>query len=85
MVTLSLECEAGHAFEGWYDSADDYEAALERGELCCPLCDSEFIMRKSSARSLAGQALMNLARKIKNDEHLEADKAGGLYFKLFLD
>ena len=85
MVILSLECEAGHAFEGWYDSADDYEAALQRGELCCPVCDSEFVMRKSSAHSLAGHALMNLARKIKSDRHLETDKAGSLYFKLLLD
>lgn len=85
MYTLSLECEAGHAFEGWYDSADDYEATLQRGELCCPVCDSEFVMRKSSAKSFSGKALMNLARKIKRDELLETDKAGGLYFKLFLD
>lgn len=85
MYTLELECEAGHRFEGWYDSAQDYEGALNRGELCCPVCDSEFIMRRSSAKSLPGKALMNLARRLKVQEHSEKDQAGSLYFKLLLD
>ncbi len=85
MYTLELECEAGHAYEGWYDSVEDYEATLQRGELCCPVCDSEFVMRKSSAHSNSGRALMNLARKIKSDELREGDKVGGLYFKVLLD
>ena len=85
MYTLSLECEAGHTFEGWYDSADDYEATLQRGELCCPVCDSEFVMRQSSSATFAGKALMALARKIKSDEQLDADKSGGLYFKVYLN
>lgn len=85
MYTLSLECEAGHTFEGWYDSVDDYEAVLQRGELCCPVCDSEFVMRQSSARSFSGKALMNLARNIKNEELVETDKSGGLYFKVYLN
>lgn len=84
MYTLSLECEAGHTFEGWYDSAEDYEAVLNRGELCCPVCDSEFVMRSSSIKSLAGRALMHLARRIKVEEE-DKDSAGNLYFKLFLD
>lgn len=83
MYSLELVCEVGHSFEGWYDSAEDYEAVLSRGELSCPVCDSEFIMRKSSADSPAGKNLMNLARKIKKDEL--GDVVGNLYFKLFLD
>lgn len=85
MYTIELECESGHNFEGWYDSADDYEACLTQGSLSCPLCDSEFIMRKSSARSSAGKALMNLARQLRQDNLKNQDQAGGLYFKLLLD
>jgi hypothetical protein len=85
MVTLSLECEAGHTFEGWYDSMDNYEVALQRGELCCPVCDSEFVMRRSSTRSMVGQALMSLARKIKDQGQLQSDQSGGLYFKVYLN
>ena len=85
MYTVELECEAGHCFEGWYDSVDNYEAALNQGELSCPVCDSEFIMRRDSAQTLPGRALMDIARKIKNEEQKDQDRAGNQYFKLFLD
>lgn len=85
MYTIELECESGHAFEGWYDSAEDYESHL--GGLSCPVCDSEFVMRRSSVKTAAGKMLMNLARKIKNGER-EAehkDQAGSLFFRLLVD
>ena len=85
MYTVELECESGHSFEGWYDSVEGYEARLNEGNLSCPVCDSEFIMRKSSAKSAAGKALMNLARKIRSESQGHQDQAGSLYFKLFLD
>ena len=82
---MELECEVGHCFEGWYDSVDNYEAALNQAELCCPVCDSEFIMRRNSAQTLAGRALMALARKIRQEEQKGQDHAGNQYFKLLLD
>ena len=85
MYTVELECESGHAYEGWYDSADDYEGVLTRGELSCPVCDSEFVMRKSSVRTPAGKALMTIARRIQNPDKARDDQVGGQYFKLLLD
>ncbi|MES2503473.1 MAG: DUF1178 family protein [Myxococcota bacterium] len=86
MYTVELECESGHSFEGWYDCADDYEACLTQGNLSCPMCDSEFIMRRSSAKSPSGKALMNLARQLKSDELTgNGDLIGGQYFKIYLD
>ncbi|MBL4818511.1 MAG: DUF1178 family protein [Deltaproteobacteria bacterium] len=83
MYTVKLECEQSHAFEGWYDSAKDYEERLNT--LSCPVCDSEFVMRKSSAQSKVGKHLMSLAREIKHERAQGQDRAGSQYFKVLLD
>ena len=38
MKVLDLRCGAGHAFEGWFASEDDYGSQRERGLLDCPVC-----------------------------------------------
>ncbi|ANH67826.1 DUF1178 family protein [Mitsuaria sp. 7] len=52
MLVLNLACEAGHAFEGWFASATDFESQQERGLLCCPLCNSASVRRMPSAPRL---------------------------------
>jgi hypothetical protein len=52
MLVLNLACEAGHAFEGWFASATDFESQQERGLLSCPLCNSATVRRMPSAPRL---------------------------------
>lgn len=40
MYIVDLECEGGHKFEGWYDSAAELHELEARGEVTCPLCES---------------------------------------------
>lgn len=49
LKVFDLECEHGHVFEGWFSSRDSYEEQLQRGLLCCPVCDSHQVNRKLSA------------------------------------
>ncbi|HRL20195.1 MAG TPA: DUF1178 family protein [Alcaligenes sp.] len=49
LKVFDLECEHGHVFEGWFSSRDSYEEQLQRGVLCCPVCDSRQVNRKLSA------------------------------------
>lgn len=37
---VDLECEQGHKFEGWYDSAAELRALEARGDVTCPLCEA---------------------------------------------
>ncbi len=85
MYTVELECDSGHAFEGWFDSSEDYETRLQDTGFSCPVCDSEFVMRKSSAQSKPGRALMELARRIRHESKRDVDQSGSQYFKLLLD
>ncbi len=52
MKVLDLRCGAGHPFEGWFASEDDYAAQRERGLLDCPVCGNAEVMRLPSAPRL---------------------------------
>lgn len=52
MKVLDLRCAAGHAFEGWFASEDDYGSQRERGLLDCPLCGNAEVVRLPSAPRL---------------------------------
>lgn len=52
MKVLDLRCDAGHAFEGWFGSEDDYSAQCRRGLVECPLCASRLVSRMPSAPRL---------------------------------
>jgi hypothetical protein len=40
MIVFDLRCGAGHVFEAWFGSTDDYEGQRKRGLVSCPLCGS---------------------------------------------
>ena len=52
MKVLDLRCGAGHAFEGWFASEDDYGSQRERGLLDCPVCGNAEVTRLPSAPRL---------------------------------
>lgn len=52
MKVLDLRCGAGHAFEGWFASEDDYGSQRERGLLDCPVCGNADVSRLPSAPRL---------------------------------
>ncbi len=52
MKVLDLRCGAGHSFEGWFASEDDYGSQRERGLLDCPVCGNAEVVRLPSAPRL---------------------------------
>jgi len=52
MKVLDLRCAAGHGFEGWFASEDDYGSQRERGLLDCPVCGNAQVVRLPSAPRL---------------------------------
>lgn len=52
MKVLDLRCGAGHAFEGWFASEDEYASQRERGLLDCPVCGNAEVLRLPSAPRL---------------------------------
>ena len=52
MKVLNLQCSAGHGFEGWFASHDDYDEQRARGLLSCPVCNSAEVSKLPSAPRL---------------------------------
>lgn len=52
MKVFNLACESDHRFEGWFASADDYDAQLARGLIECPMCGARSIRKLPSAPRL---------------------------------
>jgi len=49
MIVFDLLCGAGHRFEGWFGSADDFALQRDRKLLSCPSCGSARVERIPSA------------------------------------
>ena len=49
MIVFDLLCGAGHRFEGWFGSADDFAAQRDRQLLSCPACGSQQVSKVPSA------------------------------------
>ena len=49
MIIYDLSCNNNHHFEGWFQSAADFESQLDRDFICCPQCDSAEVRRIPSA------------------------------------
>jgi len=52
MKVLNLQCGAGHGFEGWFASEDDFQSQLQRELLTCPMCGSAQVRKLPSAPRL---------------------------------
>lgn len=49
MIVYDLSCEKAHRFEGWFSSAEDFDAQVEDDQVSCPVCGSVSISRELSA------------------------------------
>ena len=53
MIKFTLACEAGHDFEGWFGSSDDYEAQIKRDLVSCPYCGTLKVEKALMAPSVS--------------------------------
>ena len=49
MKIFDLQCGAGHRFEGWFASAEDYTAQRAKRLVGCPSCGAQEVERVPSA------------------------------------
>jgi hypothetical protein len=76
MKVLDLQCDAGHVFEGWFGSEQDYQDQLARSLVGCPMCSSASITKKLSAPRLNLRATHSAsAQPLTGGEAHEAPEA----------
>jgi hypothetical protein len=49
MKIFDLQCGAGHRFEGWFASADEFASQRSQGLVGCPACGAQEVERIPSA------------------------------------
>lgn len=49
MIVYDLACDNAHRFEGWFTSANDFDAQVHEEQISCPVCGSVAISRQLSA------------------------------------
>jgi hypothetical protein len=52
MIRYALACEAGHAFESWFRTSDDFDTQSKRGLVTCPQCGSTRIEKQIMAPAI---------------------------------
>ncbi|MDA8093356.1 MAG: DUF1178 family protein [Betaproteobacteria bacterium] len=45
MIVYDLVCDAGHRFEGWFHSAEDFDAQTQANGLRCAVCGSAAVRK----------------------------------------
>lgn len=56
MIVLDLSCAAGHRFEAWFRSAEEFSSQSGQGLVECPACGSMEVRRLPSAVHVAAPA-----------------------------
>jgi hypothetical protein len=52
MKVLDLQCDHGHAFEGWFGSEEDFQVQCEKSMVQCPVCGNASVVKRLSAPRL---------------------------------
>lgn len=55
MIVFDLSCAAGHRFEGWFGSSDDFAGQQARGLLTCPQCGSAEVVKAPMAPAVGAK------------------------------
>jgi hypothetical protein len=56
MIVFELICAARHRFEGWFSSAEDFNAQSGRRLIACPQCGDDSVRKLPSARIRKAEA-----------------------------
>lgn len=50
MIVFEIGCSAGHRFEGWFASAEDFQKQRAARQVSCPVCGSHLVDRIPTAK-----------------------------------
>ena len=56
MIRYALRCDNAHAFDSWFRSAAGFDQLVGAGQVACPDCGSNAVVKALMAPSVAGEA-----------------------------
>jgi len=72
MIAYDLQCIDGHAFEGWFEDSEAYEAQKKKELIACPVCNTTRVSRVPSTFAIKSS---QIPKKLSLDEK-NLQKAG---------
>ncbi len=55
MISYQLKCSSGHEFEAWFPNSGSYDEQRASGDVDCPLCGDQDIMKAPMAPAVASR------------------------------
>jgi hypothetical protein len=62
VITYSLRCHRGHAFDGWFRNSAAFDEQAANGLLGCPACDSIHVEKAIMAPAVGGTKKSTLSK-----------------------
>lgn len=62
MIVFDLSCHAGHRFEGWFASSDDFARQVAKGMVGCPQCGSQQVAKAPMAPAVPRKGNQQIER-----------------------
>jgi hypothetical protein len=57
MIAYDLQCVNGHAFEGWFEDSEAYQAQKKKGLIACPACNTTRVSRIPSTFAIKSSTI----------------------------
>ncbi|MGD9212373.1 MAG: DUF1178 family protein [Desulfobacteraceae bacterium] len=54
MIIFDLQCQNGHAFEGWFEDSQAFEEQKRQGLIACPVCNDTSVVKVPSTFAIKG-------------------------------
>lgn len=73
MIVFDLKCDAGHGFEGWFGSSDDFADQQQRGMIQCPVCGTGEVKKAVQAPNVAPKSNQRASVPLSNAPEIPAE------------
>lgn len=69
MISYQLKCSSGHEFEAWFPNSGSYDEQRASGDVGCPLCGDQDVMKAPMAPAVASRKeSMRPASEVRAEE-----------------
>ncbi|CAN5339973.1 DUF1178 family protein [soil metagenome] len=83
MIVFDLKCaRAGHVFEGWFGSTEDFDGQCARGLVACPMCGDTAIAKAVMAPAVGAKSNQAASLPVPVSNSPDATQAHALMVKL---
>lgn len=72
MIHYTLNCDAGHRFDGWFRNGEDFETQAGRGLVSCPVCHSQKVEKALMAPAVSTSRKQEKVALAMNDQQRQA-------------